>query len=406
MVGNDRVTTGYYSYVGPDGKIYTVYYTADKYGYRATGSHLPVQESAARPTPVQPIGVQPIGVPPSPYPFISSTPGPFGSSTPGHYISSTPEPFSSTSAPFVSSTPAPFYSSTPTPFVSSTPSPFVSSSPYISSPTPYAPQTPFVPSTPLYQRPYRPPYSGNVSKNQQFRFFSFILEISKYWTIDWTGFPSTTPAPSVSSTSAYPSVSPFSNSAPYRQPFPIHSQSPPPFPGYRYTPPRINDQYSHVSSQTPAPIFYSPSREPPINRFSFATSPSDRRVTTTFAPPIRNDLNEFSSTSRPPPFDDEPQIPFREYNPPASTPRPFNNIQPDQPNTVFITPKPFIGPSRVPNSLSINQDLVPPYLSVGPLQGRREIFRDNGFPVEPIRAEGRPPGVAPITITNLNYRKK
>lgn len=407
MVGNDRVTTGYYSYFGPDGKIYTVHYTADRFGYRATGSHLPVQEAGPRPLAVQPISPTqgPEFISSTPGPFISSTPGPFISpspypSTPGPYRSSSPYPFgssspypstpgpyrssspypygSSTPGPFISSTP--FVSSTPGPFISSTPAPFISSSPYNSQ---YSPSTPFVPSPPQYQRPIRPVYNNNI------------------------GYSSTTPAPSISS--PYPSVSPLPSSN-YRPHFPIYSQSTPPFPGYRYTNPRINDQYSHVSQQTPAPIFYSQSREPPINRFSFATAPSNYRVTTTLAPPIAaNDLNGFSSTTSSP-FDDEPH--FKEYIPPipivSSTPRPFNSYQPNQPDTVFITPKPFLNQQRLPNSLSINQNLVPPYLAVEPLNSGpgREVFRNDAFNDDQIRADGRPPGVAPVTITNLNYRKK
>lgn len=44
--GNDKVVRGSYSYVGPDGLVYTVNYVADKYGYRAYGAHLPTQPDA------------------------------------------------------------------------------------------------------------------------------------------------------------------------------------------------------------------------------------------------------------------------------------------------------------------------------------------------------------------------
>lgn len=41
--GANKVVRGYYSYVGPDGRQYTVNYVADRFGYRAYGDHLPGQ---------------------------------------------------------------------------------------------------------------------------------------------------------------------------------------------------------------------------------------------------------------------------------------------------------------------------------------------------------------------------
>lgn len=44
--GANKVVRGYYSYVGPDGRTYTVNYIADRFGYRAYGDHLPTQPDA------------------------------------------------------------------------------------------------------------------------------------------------------------------------------------------------------------------------------------------------------------------------------------------------------------------------------------------------------------------------
>ncbi|KAG5684428.1 hypothetical protein PVAND_013662 [Polypedilum vanderplanki] len=41
--GPNKVVRGYYSYIGADGKQYTVNYIADRFGYRAFGEHLPTQ---------------------------------------------------------------------------------------------------------------------------------------------------------------------------------------------------------------------------------------------------------------------------------------------------------------------------------------------------------------------------
>jgi hypothetical protein len=41
--GPNKVTRGFYSYVGPDGRTYTTRYIADRFGYRAYGDHLPTQ---------------------------------------------------------------------------------------------------------------------------------------------------------------------------------------------------------------------------------------------------------------------------------------------------------------------------------------------------------------------------
>lgn len=41
--GANKVVRGFYSYVGPDGQLYTTRYIADRFGYRAYGDHLPTQ---------------------------------------------------------------------------------------------------------------------------------------------------------------------------------------------------------------------------------------------------------------------------------------------------------------------------------------------------------------------------
>lgn len=326
MIGNNRVVAGYYSYIGPDGKIYTTHYTADQYGYRARASNLPVQDG----------DVQPL-------PFVSSTPnsGPFG-----------PSP---SSPPFISSTP--YRSSTP--FYNDAPSP----------------------------SPYRTPFN--------------------------IGYSSTTPGPIVSPSTPFASVSPLS--VPNRPHFPIYAERNIPYQGYTYTNPRINSPYSVVSQQSPAPVFFPSSTESPLYRYAASPSNQNSRVTTTFAPPeLANDFNAISSTASP--FRDDIPPRFKEYIPPAqivsSTPRPFNSFSPNHPNTILITPKPSFNPPRLPNSLSINQNLLPPYLSVGPLLPQN-IPRDNGG-----RFIGNPPfeyndsirplpqNVAPLTVTDLDFRQK
>lgn len=345
MVGNDRVVVGYFSYIGPDGKVYTTHYTADKYGYRATSSNSPAPENA----------VQPL--------------------------------------PFVSSTPAPFVSSTPPPFVSSTPAPFISS-------TPFAAPTPFISSTPPFNNvPYSTNYRGPY---QQF------------------GFAPSTASPIVSSSTPFATTaSPFSDTR--RPHFPIYVQPSVPFQGYTYNNPRINTPYSVVSQQTPEPFFPSSTESPP-NRF-YATQPSNMnsRITTTLGPPqFARDFNAIPSSTFSP-FEDNPPVQFRKYIPPVSvvtsTPRPFNSFSSNQPDTVIITPKPLFNQAQLPNSLSFNQNanLLPPYLSVGPLNslsGPQNIPQDNfnfinGQPFE-YNSQVRPwpQSVAPLAVTNLNYRKK
>lgn len=338
MVGNNRVVVGYYSYIGPDGKIYTTNYRADQNGYRASGSHLPPQDNIVQPLPFNP-SVSGQG------PFIPNT-------------------------PFVSSTQGPFVSSTPAPFISSsTPGPFVSS-------TPFASQAPYnVPSSTPYREPYRQPF----------------IEYSP-----------TTASPIVSSsTPIASSVAPLSK----RPNFPIYVQPTVPFQGYNYNNPRINTPYSVVSQQTPGPIYYSPSTEPP-SRFSYVTAPSNinSRV---------NHYNSVSSSTSSYIADDVP-VQFKKYIPPvqiiSSTPRPFNSIAPNQPNEILITPKPYYSQPRLPNSLSINENLLPPHLSVGPLNSSPEFrngFRGNAnFIDNPPFEFNSQPSVAPLTVTNLNFRKK
>lgn len=293
-------------------------------------------------------------------PFISSTQEPFISSTRAPYFSSTQEPFiSSTRPPYFSSTPGPFISRIiPTEFGSSTPAPFVSSSQFAS------------PS------PYDAPYRGFV------------------------GSP-TTPSPIVSSSTPLAStVSPFSVSR--RPHFPFYGQRTVPFQGYAYSNPKINRPYSVVSQQTPAPIFYPSSSE---QRFPYTTAQSNinSRITTTLSPPPRvSDFDEFSPTRSP--FNDgfEP-VQFKQYIPPY------------QPNTILITPKPSFNQPPLPNSLTFNQNLLPP-LTVAPLNSEfsgpnnfNDNFRENtNFINNPPYDFNRPlpQTVAPLTVTNLNFRKK
>lgn len=286
MVGNNRVVTGYYSYIGPDGKLYTTHYTSDQNGYRATGSHLPVQDGNGPPAPI--IYGEPIGGP---------VQNQFGSSTPGPFVSTTPfgpnPPYSPSYSP---TTLQPIVSST-TPLQTYTPSP-----------QSYAP--------PL--QPYVPP--------------------SK------------------------------------RLPFPVYRQ--PPQPGYTYDNPRVNSPYSVVSQQTPAPLV---------------------------APIPFNDNSAASSTNSP--YQSNGPVQFKPYIPPpqtvTSTPRPFIANQPD---TVLITPKP--SSFYQSNNLLISQNLAPPYLSVNPLnsspQGSQNFY-PNSFSDT---FQATEPTVSPLTVTNLNYRKK
>lgn len=306
MVGNNRVVTGYYSYIGPDGKLYTTHYTSDQNGYRASGSHLPVQDGDAQPTPIN-YG-EPIRVPvPIPNQFESSTPGPFFSSTP---FGPNPAYSPSTLSPIVSSS---------TPFQSYTPSP-----------QSYAPAP----------QSFLPP--------------------SK------------------------------------RLPFPVYRQ--PPQSGYIYDNPRVNSAYSVVSQQTPAPVSF------PSSSYTSAPSNINSRIATTLAPPIPfNDFNSVPSSTTSP-FENDAPVQFKQYIPPppivSSTPRPFNN----QPETVLITPRPSFQQPQLPNSLSVNQNLLPPYLSVGPLNSsppQRFFPTAFGENIQPL-----PQTVAPLTVTNLNFRKK
>lgn len=319
MLGNNRVVTGYYSYIGPDGKLYTTHYTSDQNGYRATGSHLPVQDSNAQPVPV--IYNEPINGP-IPNQFVSSTPLPFVSSTPP--FGQNPAYSPTTLSPIVVSSSTPFQSYAPTP-------------------QSYAPPP----------QSYAPPPQSYVPPSK-------------------------------------------------RLPFPVYRQ--PPQTGYVYDNPRINSPYSVVSQQTPAPI--------PFPTYSPAPSNINSRVTTTLAPP--NSFNDFNSaqSSTVSPLQDNGPVQFRPYIPPpppivTSTPRPFNNFSPNQPDTVLITPKPIYQQPQLPNSLSVNQNLLPPYLSVGPLNSSPQTGPQNFFPTALSDTyQPSPPTVAPLTITNLNFRKK
>lgn len=311
------------------------------------------------------------------------------------FVPTTQSPIASSSAPFASFPSfSPSGSSTPFPslpsFSPTTPSPIVSSYPNYSPTTPspiasaypnYSPTTP----APIGSSPIPFPSSAFLPSNQP------IYQV-----------PSSTQAPYRPNNYVPP---------PNRPSFPDY-HAPTPFPGYHYTNPRINDQYSRVNhQQTPAPVFFSPSTQRPYS-FSTVAAPStiDSR-STTLAPPLINNFNSITSTTPTPFDDDERRVQFKQYVPPtpivASTPRPFESVSPD--NTILITPKPYFygggdqqirGNQRLPNSLSINQDLLPPFLTVGPLNAARSqnFISDPNSPL--------PSRVGPLTVTNFNYRKK
>lgn len=330
MVGNNRVVTGYYSYIGPDGKLYTTHYTSDQNGYRATGSHLPVQDGNGPPAPI--VYGEPIGGP-APNQFPSSTPGPFVSTTPfGPNPAYSPAYSPTTLSPIVSSS-TPFQTYTPTP------------QSYAPTPQSYAPMPQSYGPTPQSYGPTPQPY----------------IPPSK------------------------------------RLPFPIYRQ--PPQSGYTYDNPRVNSPYSVVSQQTPAPLSY------PTPTYTPASS---NTAGTTLAPPIPfNDYNSVASSTNSPLQGGGP-VQFKPYIPPpqivTSTPRPFNNFSPNQPDTILITPKPAY--QQPPNSFSINQNLVPPYLSVSPLNSSPQASQ-NFYPTAFSDSfQQTPSTVAPLTVTNFNFRKK
>lgn len=245
------------------------------------------------------------------------------------------------------------------PFVSTTPTPFASST-----------SEPIILNTPAYFGPTVPPvYSSsspfNISPTPSYRSF---VEYSP-----------TTTSPIVSASTPFAStVSPFSVST--RPHFPIYGHR-----GYSYTNPRINNQYSVVSQQKPAPIFF----------------PSDSRITTTISP---------SNVEVP--------VEFKQYIPPSSTPRPFDNFPPNQKNIILITPKPSINQPVRPNSLSLNQNILPPILSVASLNSPQifvpHIFNTNlrdtpnfiNSPPYDLNDRVRLQNVAPLTVTNLHFREK
>lgn len=274
MVGNERVVTGFYSYIGPDGKTYTVNYIADRNGYRASSSNSPVPNGAA----LQPLPQQGIS---APRPVI---------------VQSTPYP-----------------------------------NPTISYP---APNRVYVPSSPA---PYQPPVS-------------YI--------------------------------------PPTSTPFPIYSQSTPPWPGYNYN--NVNQVYSGVT-RNPAPIYYSTTTQRP---YAFARSSENPR----FVAQSPDEIAQRVSTISPPLLQDIPSSTFspidintnNNYFPTQSAPRPFGN-------TVYITPKSFINQQGQPNSFSINQDLLPPHFSANEF-GSEGTF--GGRNVRPLATT-----ISPQTVTNLSYRQ-
>lgn len=72
--GPNKVVRGYYSYVGPDGVTYTVNYVADRFGYRASGAHLPTQPDVFYQQPRPPVYTRPVNNN-NPY-YVTSTPAP------------------------------------------------------------------------------------------------------------------------------------------------------------------------------------------------------------------------------------------------------------------------------------------------------------------------------------------
>lgn len=383
-INGDRVTTGYYSYI-ENGQTYTVNYVADRNGYRASGAHLPVQPLSPQ--------QQNFGYPGYP----SSTPAPFGpsysSSTFGpSYPSSTPSPFGPS---YPASTPAPFrpsYSPS-TPFApsypSTTPIPIIPSSPYPNNGRP-PPTSIYVPSSTPFNRP------GMAA---------VVIPIVSFHNIFSLSVPSGAYLP------------------PSSTPFPIYQQSYPPFPGYQYQNPRPslpgnpyqpnyqpsnnNNNFNNYNNyQTPAPVFYSttpppfPSSSslPPITSFAARRPSIDdySRVSTTLAPPLIRDVPPSTISTI---LDENASpLPLRNRYIPSdfdsSTPRPFNNngVTPvyQQPDTVYITPKTYYN-QRLPNSLAINQNLLPPYLNVNGLDDadngyRRGDFQVSGPSVRPLHA--------------------
>jgi Insect cuticle protein len=117
--GANKVVRGYYSYIGADGVPYTVNYIADRFGYRASGAHLPTQPDAVydqtklpvyRPS-NNPYYVSSTAAPPQVYPLqsqnyqhqtqtayypqssLSTQPIYVTDSAPSNYINITPKPF-------------------------------------------------------------------------------------------------------------------------------------------------------------------------------------------------------------------------------------------------------------------------------------------------------------------------
>lgn len=406
MNGNDRVTVGYYSYIGPDGQTYTVNYIADRNGYRATGSHLPVQPG--------------IPVPGVSGPGVSSSLPPFPAYASGSLIPSPVIPLQSLQPGYVTSTPSPLivssspYTPTPSPF-SPTQSIYTPSSTFIPSSTPY----PYIPSSSAY--PYSPTSSAYP-----------------YTSTPYTPYASTTPAPYVSSSTFLPNTTPIPPSAvaytpslfTNNPPFPIYTQSSVPFPGYTYTPqgPVYNSpSYSTSSYNSPSYSSY-PSGSgysTPVTRFNFGTTPASlTRATSSFTTPSPN-LVLPSSTPSPLVRPYQPTYGLANNNNApaiiASTPRPFT-VAPlynsNEPDTIYITPSPKVYinqgvqalSNQLPGNLLINREIQPPYIGGNVIDSN--YYRNNyGFQnVRPLRSlqltkSGGHSLSADATITNMSFRQ-
>lgn len=182
----ERVVRGSYSYIGPDGVTYTVNYIADRNGYRAFGSHLPVQPDAVADLVNQQfITTTALSSPSVTSTIIPITNRPFRRryhATPlfrQHILSTqSPQPFT----------------------ISTTPYPIINTSPLIPNHNPVV--TAFVPSTQgipfsTTQSPISNPslYSPTA---QGFQYSSTPIPISQF------GISSTTPRPYTVAQSPYP----------------------------------------------------------------------------------------------------------------------------------------------------------------------------------------------------------
>lgn len=392
MNGNDRVVVGYYSYIGPDGVPYTVNYIADRNGYRASGSHLPVQPGSNG------------GLPQ--FPSL------------GGYSTPAPPVIGITSGPVI-----PVQPLQPTYYPSTTPSPLViSSTPYAPTQSPYSPtQSIYTPSTTIISTPSSYPYTPTTpapyyTPSSPSPFYTPTTP-APYYTPSTPSpyYTPTTPSAYVPSSSFFPSTTPYpptgypSSMITNNPPFPVYTQSTVPFPGYVYTPQSGLSYSNQQPYNYPSAPGYSYST--PVTRLSFATSPSSLSRTTSANTTPSPNLVLPSST--PSPF-------VRNYQPSyglainnnapgilSSTPRPFTNtVTPlyntDNNEVVYITPAPkyynqgMQTLSNLPNNLLLNREFQPPYVDTPNFYRNSNIYQS----VRPLSG----PGSGSQTVTNLSFR--